>query len=110
MDLMSAKRVLLVDDESSFRQTTARFFGDRGYGLAAVDTVAEGESSARTERPDAVILDQQVRDGTALDLLPRLREIDPEVPVVVLTDQAAVQVGMQAVTAGASQLLVKPIE
>jgi DNA-binding NtrC family response regulator len=49
-------------------------------------------------------------DGTALDLLPRLKEIDPDTPLVVLTAHGSIDLAVRAIKEGAEQFLTKPLE
>ena len=49
-------------------------------------------------------------DGNALDLLPRLKEIDPSVPVIVLTGHGTIDLAVRAIKEGAEQFLTKPVE
>ena len=49
-------------------------------------------------------------DGTALDFLPRIREIDPSMPVLVLTGHATIDLAVRAIKEGADQFLAKPVE
>ncbi|MEE8218183.1 MAG: sigma-54 dependent transcriptional regulator, partial [Vicinamibacteria bacterium] len=49
-------------------------------------------------------------DGTALDLLPRIKELDASLPVIVLTGHASIDLAVRAVKEGADQFLAKPVE
>jgi len=57
-----------------------------------------------------MVLDRMLPDGTALELLPKIREIDPTLPVVVLTGHATIDLAVRAVKEGADQFLAKPVE
>ena len=61
-------------------------------------------------RPEVVLLDYELPDGTALDLLPFLKEGAPDVPVIVLTGHREIDVAVATIKAGAEQFLTKPIE
>jgi DNA-binding NtrC family response regulator len=60
--------------------------------------------------PDAALIDYRLGDGDALTLLPRLREIDPNVPLIVLTAHGSIDLAVRAIKEGAEQFLTKPIE
>jgi DNA-binding NtrC family response regulator len=64
----------------------------------------------RTSRPDAAIVDYMLPDGHALDLLPRLRDIDPTVPLILLTAHGSIDLAIRAVKEGAEHFLTKPVE
>ena len=82
------KRVLIVDDEPAVRFGVRDFLETAGLEVDEAESCAAAEKAFREGPPDVAILDHMLPDGNALDLLPRLREIDPSVPVVVLTGHA----------------------
>ncbi len=103
-------RILIVDDEPGIRFGVRDFLENEGLEVDEADSVASAEKAIREGRPDAVVLDHMLPDGTALDLLPRLREIDASLPVVVLTGHASIDLAVRAVKEGADQFLAKPVE
>jgi DNA-binding NtrC family response regulator len=103
-------KILIVDDEPGIRFGVRDFLESDGLEVEEADSVAAGERAVRETHPDAVILDHMLPDGTALDLLPRLRELDPSLPVVVLTGHASIDLAVRAVKEGADQFLAKPVE
>jgi len=68
----------------------------------------EGEKLLRSFRPDVVILDYSLPDGNAIDLMSRLKSIDPGLPVIILTGHGSIDLAVQAVKQGADQFLTKP--
>src|SRR5208282_3185564 len=60
--------------------------------------------------PDAAILDYSLPDGTALDLLPHLKQSHPSVPLILLTGNGSIQLAVQAIKEGAEQFFTKPVE
>ncbi len=103
-------RILIVDDEPGIRFGVRDFLESEGLEVDEADSVASAERAVRETRPDAVVLDHMLPDGTALDLLPRLREQDASLPVVVLTGHASIDLAVRAVKEGADQFLAKPVE
>ena len=103
-------KILIVDDEPGIRFGVRDFLENEGLEVDEADSVAAAEKAVREGRPDAVVLDHMLPDGTALDLLPRLREIDPSLPIVVLTGHATIDLAVRAVKEGADQFLAKPVE
>jgi DNA-binding NtrC family response regulator len=103
-------RLLLVDDEDAIRFAVRDFLESWGHQVQEATSVAEAERAFQAEVPDAVILDYRLPDGTALDLLPRLKAMDGAVPVLVLTAHASIDLAVQAVKLGAEQFLAKPVE
>jgi DNA-binding NtrC family response regulator len=103
-------KILIVDDEPGIRFGVRDFLESEGLEADEADSVASADKAVREGRPDAVILDHMLPDGTALDLLPRLKEFDPALPVVVLTGHASIDLAVRAVKEGADQFLAKPVE
>jgi len=103
-------KILIVDDEPGIRFGVRDFLESEGLEVEEADSVAGAEKIVRDSRPDAIVLDHMLPDGTALDLLPRIREIDSSMPVVVLTGHATIDLAVRAIKEGADQFLAKPVE
>ncbi|MBY0275161.1 sigma-54 dependent transcriptional regulator [Candidatus Binatia bacterium] len=104
------RRILLVDDEDAVRFGMREFLRTKGYAVDEADSCRAAEESFRGTAPDAVVLDHHLPDGTALELLPRLRQIDASVPVAVLTGHGSIDLAVEAVKLGAEHFLTKPVE
>jgi DNA-binding NtrC family response regulator len=103
-------KVLIVDDEPGIRFGVRFFLACAGFAVRAPHPPAAAERLVREQHPDALVLDHMLPDGTALELLPRIREIDSTLPVVVLTGHATIDLAVRAVKEGADQFLAKPVE
>ena len=107
---MSRNKVLVVDDESGVRFGIRDFLEQHGYELEEAESCQDAQHIFRTSRPDIVIADYMLPDGTALDLLPRLKEIDAQIPLLVLTAHGSIDLAVRAIKEGAEQFLTKPLE
>src|SRR6476619_300594 len=107
---MSRNKVLVVDDESGVRFGIWDFLEQHGYEIEEAESCEDAQQIFRTSRPDIVIADYMLPDGTALDLLPRLKEIDPDTPLLVLTAHGSIDLAVRAIKEGAEQFLTKPLE
>src|SRR5262245_53763483 len=107
---MSRNKVLVVDDESAVRFGIRDFLEQHGYEIEEAESCQDAQHLFRTSRPDIVIADYMLPDGTALDLLPRLREIDAGIPLLVLTAHGSIDLAVRAIKEGAEQFLTKPLE
>ena len=104
-----ATTVLLVDDHELIRQGLARAF-ERTEGLEVVAqaaTVAEALAAYAAHRPDAVVTDLQLPDGTGLDVVRAVRRDSDSVGLVLLTMHTADAQVFAAMEAGASAFLGK---
>jgi DNA-binding NtrC family response regulator len=105
-----ALRILIVDDDEPVRQLVGGYF--RAEGFEVVEAASCGSAMERfiDAHPDAVVLDHELGDGSALELLPRLKALRPFVPVVILTGHGSIDLAVACVKAGAEQFFTKPAE
>src|SRR5689334_18744530 len=107
---MSRNKVLVVDDESGVRFGIRDFLEQHGYEIEEAESCQDAQQLFRNSRPDIVIADYMLPDGTALDLLPRLKDIDAAIPLLVLTAHGSIDLAVRAIKEGAEQFLTKPLE
>ncbi|HSE20312.1 MAG TPA: response regulator, partial [Pyrinomonadaceae bacterium] len=79
---MARNKVLVVDDEAGVRFGIRDFLEQQGYEIEEAESCQDARHLFRLSRPDVVVADYMLPDGTALDLLPRLKEINPEIPLL----------------------------
>ena len=102
--------MLIVDDEPGVRFALRDALEAKGFQIDEAATCQAAEAMFKSRRPDVAILDYSLPDGTALDLLPRLRALDASVPLVVLTGHGSIDLAVRAVKEGAEHFLTKPVE
>jgi DNA-binding NtrC family response regulator len=107
---LSSKRILIVDDEDSIRFGVHAYLESHGYRVFEADSCQKAKELFQASTPDAAIIDYRLHDGTALDLLRAFKELDPGVPLIVLTAHGTIELAVEAVKQGAEQFLTKPIE
>jgi two-component system, NtrC family, response regulator AtoC len=102
-------KILLVDDEKPIRDMLASFLNDLKYEVESAGTVAEGLEKAWSFKPDTILLDVNLPDGTGLDFLRRFQEGKGEASVVLITANVDVKVAVEAIKRGAEDYLAKPL-
>lgn len=102
-------RLLFVEDDAAIRFAIRDFLEGHDFDLIEAPSCAEAETAFIEHRPDIVLSDYMLTDGTALELLPRLRAVNANVPVVVLTAHGTVELAVQAMKQGADDFLTKPV-
>ena len=109
MDPAQVLSVLIVDDHELIRQGLVRAFERTPDFTVAGEagSVADGVALASELRPDVVVSDVRLPDGTGLDLVRKLRSHDPELGIVVLTMYAGDEQLFGALEAGASAFVSK---
>ncbi len=101
-------KVLLVDDETGILDSLRILFRGQGYEVSTALGGEEALAKLSAEKPDVIVTDIRMPGTTGLDVLARTRELDPEVPVILMTAQASLQSAVRAVNEGAYYYLQKP--
>ncbi|WP_341503296.1 response regulator [Gallaecimonas sp. GXIMD4217] len=107
---MSELKLLLLEDDAALAATLARVLGRQGYG---VTHLASGETllaTAERLRPQVVLLDLKLAEGTSLGLVAPLRALLPEARVLMITGFASIATAVAAIKAGADDYLPKPLD
>ncbi|MGH8504116.1 MAG: response regulator, partial [Gammaproteobacteria bacterium] len=105
---MTGKKILIVDDEAGVRFGICDFLELHGYEVREADSCQQAQALFRESPAHAVIVDYELPDGNACELLPRLREIDPTVAALVLTGRDAADPVLGAIAG--ERVLTKPVE
>jgi DNA-binding NtrC family response regulator len=103
-------KILVADDDDGVRLGIRDFLEGAGFDVEEAASCVGAEATFGSARPDVAVLDYKLPDGTALDILPKLKAIDPGVPVVILTGHGTIDLAVRAVKEGAEHFLTKPIE
>ena len=101
--------VLVVDDEPAVRESL-RMLLKREYTVDTAESVDTALQAVTESVPDLILLDVVMPGRSGLDLLPELRELALEIPVVVLTATNTVAVAVEAMKLGAADFVTKPFE
>ena len=103
-------RVLVVEDEAYVRTSIGEVLGDRGYDVDLAASVADALASLGRTPVDVVLTDLRMPGADGLDLVKRMRNAYPLVPVVVLTGQGTIASAIECVRAGAADYILKPAD
>ena len=104
------RRLLIVDDDAAFRNRLARAMEHRGYRVGAAASLDEAIAQAHLEPPDFAVIDLRLEDGSGLDIVGTLRDLQPGVRIVILTGYGNIATAVAAVKAGAVDYLAKPAD
>lgn len=102
-------RVLLVDDQQELRRLFERALVKAGHEVIAVENGRKAIELAGQSRFDVVISDVRMPDIGGVELLERLHDEDPTLPVLLVTGSPDLDTAMRAVKFGAFEYLVKPV-
>lgn len=103
--------MLLVEDDAITRRLLAGPVAEAGYRVLEADRVSAGLHLFRKEKPDLVVLDVNLPDGSGLDFCRAVREHKERgtTPVIMLTGRGEIEDKAAGFSAGADQYLVKPV-
>ncbi len=106
----SEKLILVVDDEETIRLGCKRILSKEGYNVDLAKTGEEGISKVKENFNElyAVILDLMLPGMGGMEVLKEIKEIDPELPVIVVTGYATVEKAVEAMKSGAYDFIPKP--
>jgi two-component system nitrogen regulation response regulator GlnG len=102
--------VLIADDDRSIRTVLTQALGRSGYQVRATSSAATLWRWVEDGEGDVVITDVIMPDENGLDLVPRIRRIRPELPVIVMSAQSTLTTAVQATQRGAFDYLPKPFD
>jgi len=103
------KRILVVEDDEEMRSLLKDFFTEEGFETDSVSNGSEAFRILVRELFDLVITDIRMPGLTGLDILPGIRKLQPEVPIIVITAFGSEEIRDRAMARGATSYLEKPI-
>src|SRR5512146_2084754 len=107
---LSSLRVWLVDDDASIRWVLERARRNGGMSPRAFEAAEPALDALRRESPDVLITDIRMPGQSGLDLLRRIRDTRPALPVIVMTAHSDLGSAVSAYEGGAFEYLPKPFD
>jgi two-component system, NtrC family, response regulator AtoC len=107
---MTGPTVLIVDDERTLARAIRGFLIESGYEAETAGDAEEALEQLERLHPDVVFTDVRLPGMSGIELLRRVREFDPAIPVVVMTAYGTIEGAVEAVKLGAFDYLKKPVD
>lgn len=107
---MASPTLLLIEDDPAVRHGLGAFLRASGIDVDEADTCALALERFREAGHDVVVADYSLPDGTSLDVLPDIKRISEDTPVVILTAHGSIDLAVRAIKEGAEQFLTKPVD
>jgi DNA-binding NtrC family response regulator len=104
---MSDRRILVVDDEPDMVENCTRLLRRAGYRVLATTDSERALALLESERPDLLLTDLKMPGLDGMELMRRGHELDPALPVIVITAFASIESAVTAIKAGAFDYLPK---
>jgi adenylate cyclase len=105
-----AALIVLADDNDDFREVTAKLLERVGYSVITTRDGQEALQAIREQKPDLILLDVMMPRLSGIDVLERIREQDSLIGIVMMTAFGSEEVAVSALTAGADDYLIKPLD
>ena len=106
--MANAPKVLVVDDEVVVVNSIRKSLTRKGFAVQEAFTCKEAMARIHGDKYDLVLLDMRMSDGNGLDLLSKIKDFQPNLPIVVVTGYASVDTAVEAIRSGASDYMAKP--
>ncbi len=103
-------KILIIDDDESTRETLRLYLAEVGYATFAAATGAEGLDLWKRENPELIVSDVNLPDANGLEIMARMKESDPNLPVIIITAFDDMKSTIAAMQKGAYDYLEKPID
>lgn len=103
-------KILIVDDEKNIRTSLGRFFDLHGNHVDTAENGRDALELVRRSSLDCVLLDLKLPDMEGIQVLEKIREIDPFVPVILLTAHGSTGKAVEAMKKGAFDFFEKPAD
>ena len=104
------EKILIVDDEAFIRENLERILSEDGYITCSTGSAAEAIKIVTDDEVGLVLLDLNLGSSSGLDVLRSMREIDPELLVIIITGYGTVESAVEALKFGAYDYIKKPFK
>lgn len=104
------KKILIVDDDTGLRQLIVEGLSNSDYDIAEAESGTEAIRKIGEQAYDLVITDMMMPGMSGMELLTRIREVEPETAVLVITAYPATHLAVTAMKKGAVDFLAKPFD
>src|SRR5208283_603271 len=106
---MNKETILIVDDEEGIRESLSGIFEDEGYEVVTASSGEEALDIIKEHLPYILLLDVWLPGMDGLETLSKVKEIDNEIPVIVISGHGNIELAVKAIRLGAYDFLEKPL-
>jgi len=107
---MSAKTILLADDDSAIRTVLTQALTRAGYSVRSTATATALWRWVQEGQGDVIVTDVVLPDENAFEMLPRIKKLRPKIPVIVMSAQNTIMTAIRSTELGAYDYLPKPFD
>ncbi|MHB8918696.1 MAG: sigma-54-dependent transcriptional regulator [Desulfocucumaceae bacterium] len=103
-------KVLVIDDEEHMCWALERAMKQEGYQVLTTNRGRTGLQLIREEGPSLVVLDLKMPEMDGMEVLKQAKELNPKLPIIILTAHGTIETAIEAMKIGASDYLTKPFD
>ena len=103
------QRILIVDDELKICEMLGKFFRHLGFAVESTTSPIDALKQVEQQRPDLLLLDVRMSPLSGLEVLRRVRHIDPNLRVIMVTAIDDDEIAQEALALGAIDYVTKPL-
>lgn len=100
--------ILIIDDDTSVLETTAVLLREHGYSVISCENAKDAMAKLRENKVDVVLTDIRMPEVSGIELLEEVRSINMDIPVILMTAYAELDIAISAMGKGAFDFIVKP--
>ncbi|MBI5327635.1 MAG: response regulator [Deltaproteobacteria bacterium] len=102
--------MIIVDDDPAVLKATSLIFGESGYLVATCDNAREALAELQKKQFDVVLSDINMPEMTGIELLEKIHIFNKEIPVILMTGYAELNMAVEAIKKGAADFILKPYD
>ena len=107
---MNKKIILLAEDDDSIQLVTSEFLSSEGYAIRSAKTLNSLWRLIEKGDGDVLVTDVMFPDGESFDLIPQIKELRPNLPIIIISARNNLQTAISSVEKGAFEYLPKPFD
>ena len=108
--MSQSARILIIDDEPGVRDSLRRWFRDDGYEIGTAEGASEALTRLAESKWDLALVDIRMPGTDGIELQRRMRQVDPNLIVIMMTGYASVDTAVAALKNGAYDYITKPLD
>ncbi|MBI5204990.1 MAG: response regulator [Nitrospirae bacterium] len=108
MEQANGSSILIIDDDASVLETTAVLLREHGYSVIACENAKDAIAKLRGNKVDVVLTDIRMPEASGIELLEEVRGINMDIPVILMSAYAELDIAISAMGKGAFDFIVKP--
>jgi len=102
--------LLIIDDDAATLFGFSHYLSNAGYEIETALSLKEAESKLMVKKLDAVLIDLNLPDGNGMDWIPKIRKMDPDTLIIMITGSGEITTAVEAMRKGADHYLTKPVD